>query len=270
MTAVFERFLALGDSFTEGMEDERGADGRHRGWADRVASALAVQQPGLLYGNLAIRGRLLDQVVAEQVPAARQLRPDLVSFHAGANDVLRPGLDLTSLHARYDDAVAALARTGATVVLFTAIQRAGGTTRAADRLAARFAAFNARVRRSAADHGAVLVDVGVERALYDRRLWHEDRLHLAPAGHRRVAAAVLEALGVTDPSLLGGAAGWWRQPLLATARPPRHRRVAEDVRWARRHLAPWVIRRVRGVSSGDGVAPKRPELGTIAPLRSHP
>jgi len=256
----FRSFLALGDSFTEGMEDERTSDGRYRGWADRVATALARHNPEVCYGNLAVRGRLLPQVVAEQVPAALAVRPDLVSFHAGANDVLRPGTALTELGARYDDAVAALVATGATVVVFTAIQRAGGTTRAADRLAGRFAAFNAHVRDSAARHGAVLVDVGVERALYDRRLWHEDRLHLAPEGHARVAAAVLEQLGVADPLSLGGAVGWWRQPLLAVARPPRHRRLAADLRWAGRYLAPWVVRRLRGVSSGDGITPKRPQL----------
>ena len=258
-------FLALGDSFTEGMEDDLGPDGRHRGWADRVAAALAVERPALVYGNLAVRGRLLDQVIAEQLPVALELRPDLVSFHAGPNDVLRPGMDLAALATRYDDAVAQLTAIGSTVVLFTAIERAGGTSRFADRLASRFGAFNAEVRVTAARQGAVLVDVGRERAFYDRRLWHEDRLHLAPAGHARVAAAVLEALGVTDPDRLGGEPGWWRQHLLAVRRPPRHRRVAADVRWVVRYLAPWIARRLRGVSSGDGVTSKRPELTQLVP-----
>lgn len=253
-------FLALGDSFTEGMEDELGPDGRHLGWADRVAAALALEQPELVYGNLAIRGRLLDQVLDEQLPVALDLRPDLVSFHAGPNDVLRPGMDLAGLATRYDEAVAQLTAVGSTVVLFTAIERAGGTSRFADRLASRFGAFNAEVRTTAARHGAVLVDVARQRAFHDRRLWHEDRLHLAPAGHVRVAAAVLEALGVTDPDRLGGEVGWWRQHLLATRRPPVHRRLAADLRWAIRYLAPWIGRRLRGVSSGDGVSAKRPEL----------
>ncbi len=260
-----DSFLALGDSFTEGMEDERAPDGRHRGWADRVAFALAAQHPGLRYGNLAVRGRLLDQVVAEQLPRALELGADVVSFHAGANDVLRAGTDLRALAARYDAAVAALSDTGARVVVFTAIERAGGTSRLAGAIADRFATFNRGVRTSAARHGALLVDVGVERALFDPRLWHEDRLHLAPEGHARVAAAVLEQLGSSDQRLLGGPPGWWRQPLLAQARPPRHRRVTADLRWASRYLAPWVVRRVRGVSSGDGITPKRPQLLPVVP-----
>lgn len=253
-------FLALGDSFTEGMHDEVDAAGYHRGWADRVAEALAVDRPDLRYGNLAIRGRLLDQVVAEQVPLAVELRPDLVSFHAGANDLLRPRVDVAGLLYRYDLAVKRLRATGVEVLLFTVIERAGGTGPLADGLARRFQGFNASVRATARRRGALLADVGSEPALHDRRLWHDDRLHLAPAGHARIAAAVLEVLGVRDPGRLGGAPGWWRQPLPALPRSARHEVLAGDLEWARRHLAPWVGRRLRGASSGDGRVPKRPEL----------
>lgn len=254
-------FVALGDSFTEGLFDVVGADGRHLGWADRAATALAAAIPEFRYANLAVRGKLLDEVVADQLPAAVEFAPDLVSFHAGGNDVLRPRTDLGDLAARYDAAVAQLRATGAEVVLFTVIERAGGTSRFADGLARRIAAFNGRVvRPSAQRHDATLVDVGAVRALHDRRLWFEDRLHLDEAGHRRVAAAVLEALGVDDPTRLGGDPGWWRVPLDAAPAAPRAQVVADDLRWVRRHLAPWVSRRVRGVSSGDTVVSKRPQL----------
>jgi lysophospholipase L1-like esterase len=254
-----ERFVALGDSFTEGLHDELDEHGRHRGWADRVAVALAVHHGRLQYANLAVRGRLLDEVVEEQLPVAIDVGADLVSFHAGGNDVLRPKVEIGALGHRYDDAVATLRATGADVVLFTVLERAGGTGRLADALARRFAAFNAGVRRTAERHGAVLVDVGGVEALHDRRMWHEDRLHLAPHGHVRVAAAVLEALGVDDEELLQGRPGWW-QRTLPTVRTARAATLAADARWARRHLLPWVGRRLRGVSSGDGVACKRPTL----------
>jgi lysophospholipase L1-like esterase len=265
---VITSYLALGDSFTEGMQDELGPDGRFRGWADRVAMALAADEPGLRYGNLAIRGRLLDEVVAEQVPVAMRLQPDLVSFHAGANDVLRPRVDLGGLVYRYDLAVRALRETGAKVLLFTVIERAGGTGRLADGLAARFAAFNASVRATAARRGALLADVGGVRALHDRRMWHEDRLHLAPEGHARVAAAVLETLGLDDPQRLGGEPGWWRRPLPPAPTVGRVAALEADLRWARRHLAPWVGRRLRGASSGDGMTAKRPELARIDTIES--
>jgi lysophospholipase L1-like esterase len=265
----FERFVALGDSFTEGLFDEVGDDGRVRGWADRVAWALAQVRADegaapLRYANLAVRGRLHDAVVTEQVPAALGTQPDLLTFHAGANDVLRPSTDLDDLARRYDRSVATLTRSEATVVVFTVIGRAGGTSRFADWLAHRFAAFNAQVRRSARQHGAVLVDVGAAEALQDRRMWHEDRLHLAPQGHERVAAAVLEALGSTDPSLLGGSPGWWREPL-PPWRQTRRAALVSDVRWLGGHLTPWIVRRIRGVSSGDTIVCKRPQLCELIP-----
>lgn len=259
-------FVALGDSFTEGLHDECAPDGRHRGWADRVAAALAVHRGGLRYANLAVRGRLLDEVVADQVTVALDLGPDLVSFHAGGNDLLRPGVEVGALARRYDAAVARLRPDRRTVVLFTVLERAGGTGRLADALARRFAAFNTHVRESARRHGTVLVDLGTAHALQDRRLWHEDRLHLAPQGHARVAAAVLEPLGVEDEELLGGPPGWWRRPLPAVARG-RALALVDDVRWVRRHLLPWVGRRIRGVSSGDAVVCKRPELVEVVPTR---
>lgn len=150
----------MGDSFTEGLEDELGPSGRHLGWADRVAAALATRDGGLRYANLAVRGRLLDQVVDEQLPIALGLSPDLVTFHAGPNDVLRPRADVPAVLTRYDAAVASLRGTGVDTVLFTVIERAGGTGRTAQRLADRFAAFNAGVRDVARRHGALLVDQG--------------------------------------------------------------------------------------------------------------
>jgi lysophospholipase L1-like esterase len=254
---VIGSYIALGDSFTEGLEDELGPAGRHRGWADRVAAALARSQGSLRYANLAVRGRLLDQVVAEQLPVALELAPDLVSFHAGPNDVLRPRANLPALLRRYDAAVAALAAAGIRTVLFTVVERTG-TGRTAQRLAARFRAFNAGIRATAARHGAVLVDLAAVPVLRDRRLWHADRLHLAPEGHARVAAAVLDALGVEHSD-------WWRSELPGSARATRLAALAADARWVRVHLLPWIGRRIRGVSSGDGLAAKHPELVEIFP-----
>ena len=255
------RLVCLGDSFTEGMSDDLRPDGRHMGWSDRVAEGLAADRSGVAtypvtYANFAIRGKVLDQVVAEQIGPALTLAPDIITFHAGANDVLRPGTDLADLYARYDSAVAQLVATGARVVLFTSLARAGGSGRFADRLEEAFHAFNRNVREVAERHGATLVDLEQIHALTDRRFWASDRLHLNELGHARVAAAVLAALGITDPQVLGGPVGWWAQTLPPA--PPRSRRddLAGDVEWVRVHLIPWIGRRIRRVSSGDGLAPK--------------
>lgn len=93
------RFVAIGDSFTEGVGDD---DSSHpnglRGWADRVAEQLAEGRPGLGYANLAIRGRLLPSVLTQQLEPAVSLRPDLVTLYAGGNDLMRPRVDID--HAR--------------------------------------------------------------------------------------------------------------------------------------------------------------------------
>ena len=260
-------FVALGDSFTEGLEDEKGPDGRHLGWADRVATALAAQGGGLRYANLAVRGRLLDQVVDDQLPVALALAPDLLSFHAGPNDVLRPRVDLPSVLRRYDDAVARIRASSphTAVLLFTAVESTGGNGRTAEWLASRFRAFNAGVRRTAARRGCLLADGGAVAAFRDRRMFDPDRLHLNTEGHARVAAAVLERLGVDDEALLGGPVGWWREPLPPAAAARRHVAAAADVRWVGRHLLPWVTRRVRGASSGDMVQPKHTGLVELRP-----
>jgi lysophospholipase L1-like esterase len=256
---VTRSFVALGDSFTEGLEDDLGPDRRHRGWADRVAAALAVHENGIRYANLAVRGRLLDQVIADQLPAALRLAPDLISFHAGPNDVLRPRADVPALLDRYADAVAELRSAGSETLLFTVIERTG-TGRTAQRLAARFGAFNDGVRATADKHGAQLVDLAAVPVLRDRRLWHADRLHLNSEGHARVAAAVLETLGLPEEE-----PGWWREAVPGSMRATRRAALVADVRWIGVHLLPWIGRRLRGVSSGDRVIAKQTELIEVRP-----
>jgi hypothetical protein len=160
----------------------------YRGWADRFAERLAAGRPGLRYANLAVRGKAIADVVADQVPLAIAMAPHLVSIAAGGNDLLRPRADSSD-------------------------------------------------------------------------------------GHRRVALRACEVVGLSVDED-------WREPLpprpgadespARTAARPRAAVLAQtagwlsarrlDARWAREHAVPWFGRRVRGVSSGDGIPPKRPEL----------
>lgn len=259
------RLVSVGDSFTEGLCDDLRPDGQYRGWADRVAAALAARDGRVEYANLAIRGKLLDQVVGEQLDRVDGLEPDVLTFHAGGNDVLRRGTDLLELFARYDDALDRITGRGRRVLVFTCLTRAGGTGRLADFVAARLGAFNANVRDSARRHGAGVIDLDAVDALHDRRFWHTDRLHLNAAGHTRVAAAVLEDLGAADPALLGGPPRWWRETLPPA--PPSRRRedLVTDLAWAREHFGPWIWRRLRGVSSGDGRVAKDAGLRVVEP-----
>ncbi len=251
-----DAFVAIGDSFTEGLNDP-GAGGGFRGWADRVAVALAAQRPGFQYANLAIRGKLLGQVVADQVPRAIELAPDLVSLAAGGNDILC-GTDVDALASLFEPAVAKLQAAGCRVLIFTGFDpRMFPVIRL---LRGRIAAYNMHLRGIADDYGCDLVDLWSMRALKDPRAWSPDRLHLTTEGHRRVALRACEVLGV--PVTEDG-----RMPLAPAPRPAgppaRSRWLAmrrQDARWARDYATPWVRRRLRGTSSGDGVPPKRPDL----------
>lgn len=257
MIAVgFTSYVALGDSFTEGVGDpDPSRPNGVRGWADRVADVLAAREPGFRYANLAIRGRKLPQIIEEQVPAALALRGDLVTIHGGGNDVLRPSVDIDALAASFDDAVARLAAGGARIVMFTIADP--GLNPVLKVLRGRTAIFNEWVREIAEKHGATVVDMWRMRGWKVDEVLAPDRLHLNAVGHQAIAIAVLDAIGVPHDL----------EPLPVTAAPVRTARQqrAADLAWAREHLVPWVGRRLTGRSSGDNVMAKYAELTSLPP-----
>ena len=247
----FTRLITCGDSFTEGMNDEIVND-QYRGWGDRVADVMGEHASGFTYANLAVRGKLVHQVVANQVPLALSFvtGPEtLVSFHAGANDVMRPNYKPELVLPLYVETVRKIAASGATVLLFTVLERTGGKGKVADLWAARFHQFNENVRSVGKEVGAIIVDANEEELLSDRRFLAQDRLHLNSIGHDRVAQAVLEKIALPF-------APTWRA-LLPLQNPIRwHRKFYESNRWFVSFLMPWIWRRLRGKSSGDGRLPK--------------
>lgn len=260
MTMEIGSFVALGDSFTEGLDDPRADQEGYRGWADRFAERLAAATPGLCYANLAVRGKLLREVADEQVPRAIGMSPDLVSVAAGGNDMLRPRADPDSLARSLDEVVRTLKMAGCQVMMFTGFDITFPVLRL---LRGKVAAFNANVRAVAGRHGCHLVDLWAMDVLGDRRAWSADRLHLTPDAHRRVALRACEVVGVpVDED--------WRAPWPPVTVPSSGTRAwasarLMDLQWARAHAAPWVARRIRGISTGDGRPPKRPELLPLLP-----
>jgi lysophospholipase L1-like esterase len=253
----FQRYVALGDSTTEGLEDLN-PDGTYRGWADRLAELIAVESPDLRYANLAIRGRKLPQIRAEQLEPALAMEPDLASVLGGLNDILRREVDLAARADDLEAMVSALRGSGATVLVMTFPDPTAVITVAAARIRARVDAFNAAIREIAGRQDAVLVDMERKSDPHPS-FWCADRLHANSRGHEWIAAMAASELGVPVPD------GDWNADLPPHRPAPRPVRLASDAAWMGRHLAPWVLRRVRGRSSGDGIEPKRPEL---APVRT--
>src|SRR4051812_19368786 len=245
------RYVAIGDSFTEGVGDEL-PDGTVRGWADLVAEGLAGGEPAgtgepVHYANLAVRGRLLDSIVRDQVPAALGLTPapTLVTFNGGGNDVMRPGIELRQLLELTELAIRQVADAGVRLVLLAGADPS-------DRLPfgrtihRRAAALTDGVAELAARHRLTFVNAFADAELRRPPYWSADRLHLGPAGHRRVAGLVLAALGrpaAAHQVEVGGPTG---------------RRLPAELRYYREHVLPWLHRRVRGRSSGDGRTGKYP------------
>jgi lysophospholipase L1-like esterase len=247
----YTRLIVCGDSYSEGMSDEI-INGQYRGWADRLADVMAKDVSGFTYANLAIRGKLLKQVIDDQLPVALSYvtGPEtLLTFHAGANDALRPSYKPEVAQALYADAVRRAAESGATLMLFTVLERTGNTGRGSEVWASRFSEFNKGVRKVGAEVGAIVVDANQETFFNDSRFLAFDRLHLNAEGHNRVAQALLERLGYEfDPA--------WRIPLPPAQPTPWLKKRAIFVIWFATFALPWIWRRLRGKSSGDGRSAK--------------
>jgi lysophospholipase L1-like esterase len=271
-----QRFVALGDSCTEGIDDpypgeaparrNRGTghcDHDHharsyRGWADLVATQFAATEPGLRYANLGVRGRRLDQIFAEQFPVAVALRPDVVALFGGGNDLLSPAFHPDAVTGTVWAAVRALTAMAPTAAVFT-ISDMSGRAPLVRGLRRRIMVLNAAYRAAAHAYGAVLVDLWPDDAVRDLRYFGPDRLHLGELGHRRLAAHLLDRLGVPfDRS--------WLDPLPGV---PQRLGIREHANWVRREVVPVAITRLHnkmvGRSPGDGCRPKRPVLSPIGP-----
>ncbi len=251
----FERYVAIGDSSTEGLDDPDGHGG-FRGWADRLAGHVAAAQGSLLYANLALRGLRTRRILDSQLDRALALHPDLATLFAGTNDVMARRFDAAAVAADVGRMQRALVDGGTTVLSFT-LPELTRVMPLARGLTPRVRALNAALREASANSGAVLVDLAAHAVAADPRLWSADRLHANPAGHARIAAALAHALR------LPGSDDSWSHPLPPA--PPRRvgERLAGELAWACRHLLPWLWRHARGLSIGDGLAPKRPRLTPV-------
>ena len=252
-----DSFVALGDSFTEGLWDYR-PDGSLRGWADLVAEQLAVDVPDFQYANLAVRGRKLDEVADDQVPQLERLKPSLVAVGAGANDIIRTKVSPPELGNRFHRMLGRVTELSDQVVVFAGfdprrrIPMTGGT-------AERAHAYNECIRRSALQYSVAIVDLWNLPRLYEDRMWAPDRLHLSSDGHALVAAAFLTSIGrpttfemlAEDPLANHPPRGWLSSR-------------AEDARWLIQDVAPWAYRGLRGRSSGDGQEPKYADYLTLS------
>ena len=229
--------------------------GNYRGWGDRVADEMAKHVDNFTYANLAIRGKLVGQVVDDQVPEALKFvtgKETLVTFHAGANDALRPGYDAAATIAKYQATVRKIAASGATLLLFTVLEDTGNKGKGSEVWKKRFSEYNQAIREVGREVGAIISDANDLDFFKDNRFLAFDRLHLNQEGHWRVAQGVLEVIGYPFDAA-------WRIPLPPAKPEPWIKRRVFGVLWFFVFVLPWILRRIQGKSSGDGRTAKYPQ-----------
>lgn len=245
------RFVAIGDSFTEGVGDPNLLyPNGVRGWADRMARQLGRHDTTWQYANLAIRSKFLDEIVQEQFDAALALRPTLLSFYAGGNDILTLRADMVGVMERYEQALRRLTSAVPDVVVFTAFDTT--TSPVLEPFRRRITFYNNTVRELSMSYGAILVDHTRLTVFRDRRLWAPDRIHMARPGHKLLAAEVLKTLGIPHTLKLPELPPFEKRPFREALRT--------ESAWVRQEVIPLFKRRMTGVREGDSLDPKWPEL----------
>jgi len=226
------RFVALGDSLTEGVGDPVG-DG-WRGWAALLADGLG---PAVEFTNLAVSGAQTRDVLERQLPAGLAQRPDVVSVVVGVNDTLRCTFDIHAVAARLDAVYAAFAAQGA--LLLTACLPVPGAMLGlpgalASPLARRQRAVNSVVHALSERYGAVHLHAAEGAWITDRAMWSADRLHPGERGHRQLAVRFHAVLA--EAGLATGAAP---SPEPEFAQPTK----SADLWWLATAGTGWVARR---------------------------
>lgn len=252
------RYVALGDSFTEGVGDaSRHLPNGVRGWADRVAEALARDTPGWEYANLAIRSKRLRHIIAEQIEPALAMEPTLITLYAGGNDVMDVGTSITSILDQYEFLVSRLAESEATILLFTGYDVEVSPLLAA--LRRENHAYNLGIKAIAAKYGATVVDYAALQAYANPRMWCSDRLHMSKRGHKYLAAHVLEVLQVSHGIVLK-----------EKSHPPKltwKQRGHGHYLWVAQWVVPLIGRKIRRTTLGDALTPRWPEPLRVPPRK---
>ena len=191
MSRSIDSYVALGDSFTAGLEP-----GEER-WPDALARALG---RNVRYENLAEVGATSEKVEQEQIPRAVELRPRLITLICGANDVLEstrpdPGeyaIRLSRMFARLRRDVPdaeILTATYPDISRFLDLR-----PRSRERVEKGMQRYNAACRMVAGRHGVPLLEGFDHPAAEERATFASDGFHPSQEGHRRAAAEMVDVL----------------------------------------------------------------------------
>ncbi|MFL6106164.1 MAG: SGNH/GDSL hydrolase family protein [Marmoricola sp.] len=254
MAEQYRRFVALGDSQTEGLNDGSDESGL-RGWADRLADHLAdTTSPGLRYANLAVRGCRARHVLDVQLPAALALEPDLAAVVVGMNDLLRHDYDQDAVVAQVEETFAALRATGCRVLTMT-FPDVAMMLPVMGWLRGKEARLNQLLVEAAERHDVDVLDLFPLALSGDPAMWSHDRIHGSTLGHQRIAAGMGELLELPGSDHSWAEVTHSSSGLLQVVR--------RDAWWLATFMVPFLTRQLRGRGPGVGRTAKRPQLTPV-------
>ena len=192
----WHHYVAIGDSFTEGVGDS--VDGFAKLAAmDRLAAALKQSNPDLRYTNLAKRGLLVAEIREQQLEAALRLKPDFVSVVAGANDILKGQFDPIRWEQELRTLYESLTQTGAVVSTgnapnFLVLRTLKEPLQT--RIKSDIAKGNNIIQRLVAEYHVVLVDAWTISSRFGTEDWSADGIHPNSRGYFKFAKEILKTI----------------------------------------------------------------------------
>ena len=259
----YRSYVAIGDSLSEGLGDFTFSDNRHHnGWTDRLAGILAREAKDANYdfhfANLSLRGSKLETIMGHQVAKALALQPDLVSVMAGSNDLLSKEEALPRLREQYRDGLHQLLAAGCDVVVANTLNPLH--LKVFKPLRYRAERFSEMIGDVAAEFEIPVLDVYGIEDFEQLFYWAKDMVHFSGHGHITVANRAAELLELryrypqVDPNNL----------------TPVTRSIIETMAWIGSDVIPFLQRKLKGVTSGDGMDPKHLRLESYKPVIDHP
>ena len=189
--APWRRFAVVGDSLSAGT-GEQSPGYSPLGWADRVAEVLRRGRPDLAYENSAVIGATTAHTLLGLDEALARFAPDLLHIPSGANDLVAREPDFPAIERQLSTLFRIAADTGATVTAFT-LGRAYVVPKFSD-WRERVLRVNDIIRRLAAEHDVVLVDMWAHPVNMRPNLLSADRIHFSTSGQAVMAAEIVKGL----------------------------------------------------------------------------
>ncbi len=224
-------FAILGDSAASGVGDSD-KNGVTRGWGYYLAKHF---QDPLVYINLSRPGAQSAEVLEDQLPKALIFKPDIAAVIVGGNDALRNGFDPNKLHQNLRATIAELKKSGSEVLLLQLhdpTQIVPLPRLLARVLSRRINAVNRVIHSVGREFNAQILLTRSIQDIYERKVWHVDRMHPSKYGHQLMATHFREILLRRN---------WRIDPITIEETPVTSKK--SKVLWMLKNGTPWFFKR---------------------------